>query len=44
MYAGVGDNFGDEIWDQRQRKPKLLRQPVESVLVFLIEQHGTITE
>ena len=42
--AGIRDDIGDEVGGERRRKPKLLRQPVETVLVFGIRQHDTISQ
>jgi hypothetical protein len=43
-YASVCDDSADEIGGERRRKPKLLGQPIEAVLVFWIEQHDTISQ
>jgi hypothetical protein len=37
------DDIDDEIASWRWRKPKLVRQPIETVLVFRIQQHDTIS-
>ena len=42
--ASVRDDIGDKIGGERWRKPKLLHQPIKTVLVFRIGQPDTISQ
>jgi hypothetical protein len=42
-HAGSWDAIGHEIGGGRRRKPKLIRQPIETVLAFRNEQHDDTT-
>jgi hypothetical protein len=43
VHAGSWDAVGHEIGGDRRRKPKRIRQPIETALAFRNEQHVTIT-
>ena len=42
--SGIRDDIGDENGGECRRKPKLVRQPVETALVFRIGQHDTTSQ